>query len=370
MGMHRETGTSPPRRSLRAGAASALTLGLLGVGAPSAVAAGEGNDDFGEMYFLNDEWTGTANHEIPFSLPVEMVFMGDWDGNGTDTFARQRGNVIDYVNILGPTEFDGWFTFGRTFDTLYTGDWDGNGTETFAVRRGNRYLMRNTLTHGVADRVVHYGRADDVVLVGDWDGDGVDTFGVRRGNTYFLRNSQSSGPADIVVDYGRSGDEVLVGDWDGDGRDSLGVRRGNTYYLDDEIAPGAAEIVLDYGRAGDSVLVGDWDGDGDDTLGVRRPGPIEDVVLRAARAASAGDRPLLDHLSSDNGEQWLWYAFQEFSDPPQWPTSVTGCSPEPGGVFVCAVRSDDYPVAIGHAYVAPDGRTTWQVIDYAIVADW
>ncbi|MGC5628135.1 hypothetical protein ACPYO6_07790 [Georgenia sp. Z1344] len=358
------------RTTARPVAASTLALGLLAGASPPALAAGEGNDDFGEVYFLNDEWTGRANHEVVFSLPVEMVFMGDWDGNGTDTFARQRGNVIDVVNLLGPTEFDLAFRFGRMFDTLYTGDWDGNGTETFAVRRGNQYLMRNTLTDGPADRVVHFGRAGDTVLVGDWDGDGVDTFAVRRGNTYFLRNSQTSGPADLVVDYGRAADQVVVGDWDGDGRDSLGVRRGNTYYLSDAIADGPAEIVLDYGRPTDSVLVGDWDGDGDDTLGVRRPSPVEDVVLRAVRAASDGDRPLLDHLSSNHAEQQLWYAFQSFYDPPQWPTRVTGCGPVPGGIVMCHVRSDDYPVAIGYAYAAPDGVTTWQVVDYEIVADW
>ncbi|MGO1172711.1 MAG: hypothetical protein ACTMKU_00220 [Actinomycetaceae bacterium] len=260
-----------------------------------------------------------------FSLAAETVFMGDWDGNGTDTFARRRGNVVDHVGVLGPTEFDGSFTFGRASDTVLTGDWDGNGTETFAVRRGNQYLMRNTLTDGVAHRVVHYGRADDTVLVGDWDGDGVDTFGVRRGNRYLLANSTVSGPADLVVDYGRAGDEVLVGDWDGDGTD---------------------------------------------TLGVRRPSPREDLVLEAARAASTGDRARLDLLSGENGEEQLWYAYQEFYDPPQWPTRVDGCGPAYDDVWSCRVWSDDHPVAIGYAYVAPDGYTTWQVVEYEIVSDW
>ncbi|MGO1509079.1 MAG: hypothetical protein ACTHW4_00755 [Actinomycetales bacterium] len=358
------------RRNVRLAAASALALGLVAGAAPAALAAGEGNDDFGNVYLLNDAWTGTANHEVIFSLAAETVFMGDWDGNGTDTFARRRGNVVDHVGVLGPTEFDGSFTFGRASDTVLTGDWDGNGTETFAVRRGNQYLMRNTLTDGVAHRVVHYGRADDTVLVGDWDGDGVDTFGVRRGNRYLLANSTVSGPADLVVDYGRAGDEVLVGDWDGDGRDTLGVRRGNTYYLHDEIAPGPAQVVLDYGRAGDSVLVGDWDGDGTDTLGVRRPSPREDLVLEAARAASTGDRARLDLLSGENGEEQLWYAYQEFYDPPQWPTRVDGCGPAYDDVWSCRVWSDDHPVAIGYAYVAPDGYTTWQVVEYEIVSDW
>ena len=60
------------------------------------------------------------------------------------------------------------------------GDWDGDGRDTFAVRRGNAYYVKDSISDGPADRVVFYGRADDQVLVGDWDGDGRDTFAVRR----------------------------------------------------------------------------------------------------------------------------------------------------------------------------------------------
>ncbi|WP_418606417.1 hypothetical protein [Georgenia sp. SUBG003] len=69
------------------------------------------------------------------------------------------------------------------------GDWDGDGTDTFAVRRGNAYHIKNSISGGPADRVVYYGKAGDEVVVGDWDGTGGDTLAVRRGNVYHVKNS-------------------------------------------------------------------------------------------------------------------------------------------------------------------------------------
>ncbi|MGC5629880.1 hypothetical protein ACPYO6_16750, partial [Georgenia sp. Z1344] len=63
---------------------------------------------------------------------------------------------------------------------VLVGDWDGDGNDTFASRRGNRYLMSNALEGGWAEIEQHYGRSGDEVFVGDWDGDGSDTLGVRR----------------------------------------------------------------------------------------------------------------------------------------------------------------------------------------------
>ncbi|MDK6628526.1 hypothetical protein QP225_09255, partial [Aerococcus urinae] len=65
-------------------------------------------------------------------------------------------------------------------DQIFVGDWDGDGKDTFAVRRGNQVFVANSLKSGNADITLHYGRAGDQMLVGDWDGDGVDTPIVRR----------------------------------------------------------------------------------------------------------------------------------------------------------------------------------------------
>ncbi|MDH3756097.1 MAG: SH3 domain-containing protein, partial [Acidimicrobiia bacterium] len=70
--------------------------------------------------------------------------------------------------------------YGRAGDEVFVGDWDANGTDTFAVRRGNVIHVRNSTSSGPADVVFGYGRAGDEVFVGDWDANGTDTFVARR----------------------------------------------------------------------------------------------------------------------------------------------------------------------------------------------
>ena len=153
---------------------------------------------------------------------------------------------------------------------VFVGDWDGDGTDTPGVRRGSTFHLSNTFAGGDADVVTAYGQAMDDVYVGDWDGDGDDTPSVRRGNEFHLKDSFTGGAADTVTAYGRADDEVVVGDWDGDGVTSPGVRRGNTFLLIDEFTGGDATRVFTFGRADDSPIVGDWDGEGSDSVGVYR----------------------------------------------------------------------------------------------------
>ena len=122
------------------------------------------------------------------------------------------------TNSLYGGDADVELTYGQAGDDVLVGDWDGDGSDSFAVRRGNSYFISNTLQSGWAETELDYGQAGDDVLVGDYDGDGVDTFTVRRGNTYFISNTLQSGWADSELDYGRASDEVYVGDWDGDAR--------------------------------------------------------------------------------------------------------------------------------------------------------
>ncbi len=224
----------------------------------------------GSEYHLSDSLTGTADHVFRYGNPAGRVYVGDWDGDGTDTLAYRIGKTF-YIrddNSAGkPTRV---INYGRAGDRVYVGDWDGDGVDTFAVRRGKTYHVKNSVTGGDADRVVHYGRNGDDVLVGDWDGDGRDTFTVRRGKQYHVKNAIRGGDADTVLYYGRAGDDVYVGDWDGDRTDTLTVRRDRTYYVSNTLRGGDADTVLKYGRAADTTLVGDWDGDGRDSLGIRR----------------------------------------------------------------------------------------------------
>ena len=257
------------QRLTTGGAAAAVVVGLL---AAPASARGGSIGGSGGQYFLNDGFTGVANTVFTYGEANDQVYVGDWDGNGTDTLAVRRGNTF-YVrnsNTSGPA--DVVFSYGDPGDTVLVGDWDGNGTDTLAVRRGNTFFVKNSVTTGIADTVFSYGDPGDTVLVGDWDGNGTDTLVVRRGGQYFVKNDLNTGIADTVFSYGDPGDAVLVGWWSaGQTGDTLGVRRGNMYYLRDSRTSGVADTVFAYGDPTDTAFVGDWNGDGVDTIGVRRP---------------------------------------------------------------------------------------------------
>ena len=47
--------------------------------------------------------------------------------------------------------------YGEPADEVFVGDWDGNGTDTLAVRRGNTFYLKNDTTGGAADTVFSYG---------------------------------------------------------------------------------------------------------------------------------------------------------------------------------------------------------------------
>ncbi|MFT8787579.1 MAG: VCBS repeat-containing protein [Bifidobacterium psychraerophilum] len=221
-------------------------------------------------YFKNSLSGGDADTVVKYGLATDIAYVGDWDGNGTDTLALRRGNIYYFKNSLTAGSADKEIAYGNASDVVLVGDWNGDGTDTLAVRRGNLYYFKNSISGGAADTVIAYGKATDSVLVGDWNGDGKDTLAVRRGSTYYFKNSISGGAADSVIAYGQVGDTVLVGDWNGDKIDTLAVRRGNLYYFKNSISGGAADSVVGYGSANDTVLVGDWNGDGTDTLAVRR----------------------------------------------------------------------------------------------------
>ena len=184
--------------------------------------------------------------------------------------APSTGNMFYLSNNWQTTVADLVFSYGRAGDEVLVGDWDGDGVDTFAVRRGNVFYVKNSLASGVADAVFSYGRVGDEVLVGDWDGDGVDTFAVRRGNVFYVKNSLASGAADASFSYGRTSDTTLAGDFNGDGRDTLSIRRGNTIHVNNSLTSGNADYALPYGRVSDELFMGDWDGNGTDTPTVRR----------------------------------------------------------------------------------------------------
>jgi len=263
------------RLTKHAAAVAGAVLGMTLLATPASAKGGEVGDGT-DRFELTNGWQGRTDLAFTYGRTGDQVYVGDWNGSGTDTLAVRRGATYHVRNSLSGGPADRVVTYGRAGDTVLMGDWDGDGVDTPAVRRGNEYHVKNSLRGGDADVVIRYGRPEDTVLVGDWDGDGRDTLAVRRGSTYHVKNSIAGGDADVVVSYGRDGDEVVVGDWDGRGGDSLGVRRGNTFHMKNSIAGGDADIVMTYGSDYFPVLVGDWAGDGADTVGLRIAMPPAD----------------------------------------------------------------------------------------------
>ena len=240
--------------------------------ATGGISVGEGPppDDGRRFYVSNDFGGGYADEVFTYGRSGDEVFVGDWDGNGTDTLAVRRGNTFYVTNSLRGGVADETFAYGRVGDEVLVGDWDGDGDDTFAVRRGRIFYVTNSLRGGNADTTFAYGRDGDDVYVGDWDGNRTDTFTVRRGNVFHVSNSLRGGNAATTFAYGHAGDHVLVGDWDGRAGDTLGVRRNNVFHLSNRLAGGAPDETFAYGRVPDEVFVGDWDRDGRDTFTVRR----------------------------------------------------------------------------------------------------
>jgi uncharacterized protein YkwD len=224
----------------------------------------------GHQFHLANTLSGKANAVFEYGNTGGRFYVGDWDGNGTDTLAYRIGTTFYFRGSNSAGKATQAISYGRPGDRVYVGDWNGDGKDTLAVRRGNTYHVKNSIAGGDADRVVTYGRTRDDVLVGDWDGNGSDTFTVRRGRTYYIANAVRSGDADRTITYGRANDDVYVGDWDGDRTDTFSVRRGATYYIANALRGGDADRTLRYGHTDDTTLAGDWDGDGRDSLGIRR----------------------------------------------------------------------------------------------------
>src|SRR3954471_11873420 len=131
-------------------AAAGTALGLALCGAPPALAQGTTVGGTGAMYYLNDSFTGTANLVLAYGERTDEVYVGDWDGNGTDTLMVRRGNQFLARNSANSGNADVTFSYGNPGDAVLVGDWDGNGTDTLTVRRGNTYYVKNSVTTGVA----------------------------------------------------------------------------------------------------------------------------------------------------------------------------------------------------------------------------
>lgn len=174
-----------------------------------SVTPGQYRQADGFVYLRNSNSSGIADIRFFFGDPGDVPIIGDFNGNGCDTVSIYRPTTGEFfiINRLGANEgglggADIAFSFGNPGDKPFVGDFDGNGTETVGLHRESTGLVyfRNSLTSGVADSQFIFGDPGDKITAGDWNGDGKDTVGVYRpgdGNIY-LKFNNSAGNADVA----------------------------------------------------------------------------------------------------------------------------------------------------------------------------
>jgi hypothetical protein len=167
----------------------------------------------GYVYLRNTNTQGIADITFFFGNPGDIPIAGDFDGDGFDTVSiyrpsEQRFYIINELGAdgggLGAAEFS--FVFGDRGDLPFVGDFDGDGTDSVGLHRpstGQVYL-KNSLTGGLAHIQFTFGNPGDKMVAGDWDGDGVDTVAVYRPRwgVLFIKNSHAGGGANAAFDVG------------------------------------------------------------------------------------------------------------------------------------------------------------------------
>jgi Tol biopolymer transport system component len=180
----------------------------------------------GFVYLRNSNTQGVADIRFFFGNPGDMPLAGDFDGDGCDTVSIYRPSeariyVINHLSSgdfgLGAAEYS--FLFGDPGDRPFVGDFDGDGTETVGLHREStgRVYYRDSNTEGIADNSFILGDPGDRMVAFDWDGDGSDSPGLFRpsNNTFFFRFSNSAGVADARFIWGESDLVPVAGDFDG-----------------------------------------------------------------------------------------------------------------------------------------------------------
>src|SRR5690606_37308082 len=131
---------------------------------------------------LDNTGSASVSFAVPGNAPAasELRIVTTFEGGAVDTdvtvpvtvapaVVPSVGNWFYVSNDWTSTVADTEFSFGRVSDEVLVGDWDGDGDDTFAVRRGTTFYVTNELKGGDAETSFVYGRLGDEVVVGDWD---------------------------------------------------------------------------------------------------------------------------------------------------------------------------------------------------------
>ena len=131
----------------------------------------------GYVYLRNTNTQGTADVSFFFGDPGDVPIAGDFNGDGCDTVSiyRPSNQTFYIINKLGTKDgglgaADYSYVFGDPGDQPFVGDYNGDGTDTPGLHRATTGLVyyRNTNTTGVAHNTFIFGDPGDRFVTGDW----------------------------------------------------------------------------------------------------------------------------------------------------------------------------------------------------------
>jgi hypothetical protein len=168
----------------------------------------------GFVYLRNSNTQGVADIRFFFGNPGDIPLAGDFDNDGCDTVSIYRpGEARIYViNALGANDgglgaADYAYIFGNPGDKPFVGDFDGDGSDTVGLHRESTGFVyfRQTHTQGIADAEFFFGDPGDRLVAGDWGViDDIDTPAVFRpsNTTFYFRHTNTQGNADSQFGWG------------------------------------------------------------------------------------------------------------------------------------------------------------------------
>jgi len=161
----------------------------------------------GYVYLKNANTVGVADIKFFFGNPGDVPIAGDFNNDGFDTVSiyRPSNQTFYIINKLGSGDAglgaaDFSYVFGDPGDKPYVGDFDGDGTETVGLHRESTGLVYYLNSHkqGVADNQFIFGDPGDRLIAGDWNGNGMFSPALYRpsNTTMYFRYNNTQGTAD------------------------------------------------------------------------------------------------------------------------------------------------------------------------------
>ena len=135
---------------VRSVVAATVAAAVAVVGLPTTASAAIGPlPGGGVRYYLNDAFSGIANHAFVYGDPHDVVFFGDWDGQGGDTPMVRRGQRFHIRNSNSTGYADASFGYGDLFVLAWfvasaatVGGGLGTGLESDEAIRAAAYSKR------------------------------------------------------------------------------------------------------------------------------------------------------------------------------------------------------------------------------------